>query len=602
MEFGNKKAALSVGFLPRATTKGKRAKEAMTALKSAPSFAGIMLSQPTALFPVGNHTSLRLKQPALSPEVSTGYWSNKENITLSGPSSTLTAKRVNAFKTAWQNFPFSQLSGMKKDAIKSAANPDNQSCPEKEIQESGIKSISNAVVRNETHPANQTNSATKIDQSIPLKNSRQSGFPDSNIPNPKGNILPALSERNNPVMETVTSKPIETNPKPQSSTGSVGIISPLPLNSINNNNSFLESTIQRTPSGIPTFMEGDFAESQEARQANQFFPANIESSSPARSLTLPPGEPSEFRLVQQENSYNAAIQSANEDTSEAQVDESEIPLPGREQSAGANRSDPSNPECSTNGGMASSGKGSMGRAGGGSNGSSGSWARFSAGMPFMLAKKPVNSTKRVNRDTSTEKTGKLEVVNPAKLKSKSTGVAAGMLKKTESILRNFERVSPASESKNTSLSEKVEWLTNLTQLAQKIRAQAQLLKGGGDSVLEVRLYPAHLGSVKVRIEVRGDQMNLSFSVERPEAATILRDARVDLAGIVTDQGYTLGQCEVESRLPQNRWAQSAMNSHQGGSADRENFAERDHSNQDGDPPAEEHRMLNFGYNTLDLVA
>jgi hypothetical protein len=96
-------------------------------------------------------------------------------------------------------------------------------------------------------------------------------------------------------------------------------------------------------------------------------------------------------------------------------------------------------------------------------------------------------------------------------------------------------------------------------------------------------------------------MRLTFSAERPEAVLALQEARSELSSMVTAQGYTLMQCDIENRLPLSRWAEFGAQSN----SSRRDFGDSSKDRQDSSPneaEAHQHRMLNLGYNTLDLVA
>ncbi len=144
-------------------------------------------------------------------------------------------------------------------------------------------------------------------------------------------------------------------------------------------------------------------------------------------------------------------------------------------------------------------------------------------------------------------------------------------------------------------------IENLAQLVEKIRARAQLLKVGSESVFEARLNPANLGSVRVRLAVQGEEMSLAFAAERPEAVSALQEARGDLTGLIASHGYTLSQCDIEGRYPSERWPQSAADADPDRSGERDGQEGGDERN-GHEEARDRHIPLHYGYNTMDLVA
>ncbi|RJP81650.1 MAG: flagellar hook-length control protein FliK [Candidatus Zixiibacteriota bacterium] len=150
--------------------------------------------------------------------------------------------------------------------------------------------------------------------------------------------------------------------------------------------------------------------------------------------------------------------------------------------------------------------------------------------------------------------------------------------------------------------ERMQRLQEVHGLAERLQARALLGKNGGAEALDIRLSPPALGPLRVQVEVHGEEMKLAFAADRPETARILVDIRPELTGLAQDRGYDLIQCEVNhhhaatgreadpdiadpSRPPR---LPSPSAAHENG----------DESPGDAPPP----RVLDFGYNTLDLVA
>lgn len=159
----------------------------------------------------------------------------------------------------------------------------------------------------------------------------------------------------------------------------------------------------------------------------------------------------------------------------------------------------------------------------------------------------------------------------------------------------------AAASRISHLESQIARLSNLKQIVEKIQARAQLMRSGERTTLNVHLNPPKLGMVQIKVEVQGDQMRLLFSADRPEAASVLQEARHELQALVNSQGYALVQCEVENRSAQNRWLEFGPDANSGG----QNYGRQSQENEDASNPDDQphqRQMLNYGYNTMELVA
>ena len=97
-------------------------------------------------------------------------------------------------------------------------------------------------------------------------------------------------------------------------------------------------------------------------------------------------------------------------------------------------------------------------------------------------------------------------------------------------------------------------------------------------------------------------MKLAFTADRPEAVAALQHARGDLTSLMSEQGYNLTNCDVDQRSPQRSHGQEAQNASNSNQRAFEGGVEGEVQ-----PPPEEalpsqHRQINLGYNTMDLVA
>ena len=152
------------------------------------------------------------------------------------------------------------------------------------------------------------------------------------------------------------------------------------------------------------------------------------------------------------------------------------------------------------------------------------------------------------------------------------------------------------------MDEKIQEIQNLKDIVDRIRARAQLLNNSGEMSLEARLNPAHLGPVRVLVDVTGDQMRLSFTADRPEAVVALQNAQSDLSSMISDHGYQLTDCDIDQRSPQQSKWQEAQNASNSGRRALNQDAEGETQKQQEEEQPNQHRQINLGYNTLDLVA
>ena len=178
----------------------------------------------------------------------------------------------------------------------------------------------------------------------------------------------------------------------------------------------------------------------------------------------------------------------------------------------------------------------------------------------------------------------------------------------EKILLSLNRETRSARSTlpspGTATATRIEYFRNLSGLAEKIQARAQL-RNGGNSLLEFQLTPPHLGSVLLRVETEGQEMRLHFGAQSESAMQMLKDMRTDLASAVSQQGYDLKRCDVEYQAMHDHrpptegavWADRQRTSRHmavpSGSAG---------PSLEGEWVEESAPRLDFGYNTLDLVA
>ena len=78
---------------------------------------------------------------------------------------------------------------------------------------------------------------------------------------------------------------------------------------------------------------------------------------------------------------------------------------------------------------------------------------------------------------------------------------------------------------------------------------------------ELKLHPAELGPVNVRIEMRADQASIQIVAASPETRSALEQSLPQLRDLLAGQGITLGQASVHDNAAQrdarpDAWAAS----------------------------------------------
>jgi flagellar hook-length control protein FliK len=87
----------------------------------------------------------------------------------------------------------------------------------------------------------------------------------------------------------------------------------------------------------------------------------------------------------------------------------------------------------------------------------------------------------------------------------------------------------------------------------------------------LRLNPAELGPVHVRVELRADQASIQIVAASPETRSALEQSLPQLRDLLAGQGITLGQATVHDGAAQREarpdmWASTRLPAHDDGSA------------------------------------
>jgi flagellar hook-length control protein FliK len=83
----------------------------------------------------------------------------------------------------------------------------------------------------------------------------------------------------------------------------------------------------------------------------------------------------------------------------------------------------------------------------------------------------------------------------------------------------------------------------------------------------LRLSPAHLGPIQIRIDLQQSQINVSFSAAHADTRSALADAIPRLREMLASGGLTLGQANVQQEAPGGGHARSQGTSAGGATPD-----------------------------------
>jgi len=101
---------------------------------------------------------------------------------------------------------------------------------------------------------------------------------------------------------------------------------------------------------------------------------------------------------------------------------------------------------------------------------------------------------------------------------------------------------------------------------QALAAQVQWMLGSQLQSATLRLSPAHLGPIQIRIDLQQSQINVSFSAGHADTRSALAEAIPRLREMLASGGLTLGQANVQQEAPGGGHAQSQRTSAGGSEA------------------------------------
>ncbi|MEO3678937.1 flagellar hook-length control protein FliK [Rheinheimera sp. FR7-31] len=126
----------------------------------------------------------------------------------------------------------------------------------------------------------------------------------------------------------------------------------------------------------------------------------------------------------------------------------------------------------------------------------------------------------------------------------------------------------SAEKPAASVAEQLKQSLNLLQqdAAGQLRERVNLMVRQNIQVAEIRLDPAGLGQMQIKIDMQQDQASVQFVVQQPQAKELLEQQLPRLREMLQQQGILLSEGQVQQQSQQHR--QSAQHSGQGNSNGR----------------------------------
>ncbi|MEW5681745.1 MAG: flagellar hook-length control protein FliK [Pseudomonadota bacterium] len=124
----------------------------------------------------------------------------------------------------------------------------------------------------------------------------------------------------------------------------------------------------------------------------------------------------------------------------------------------------------------------------------------------------------------------------------------------------------SAEKPAASVAEQLKQSLNLLQqdAAGQLRERVNLMVRQNIQVAEIRLDPAGLGQMQIKIDMQQDQASVQFVVQQPQAKELLEQQLPRLREMLQQQGIVLSEGQVQQQSQQQR--QSAQHSGQGNSS------------------------------------
>ena len=152
--------------------------------------------------------------------------------------------------------------------------------------------------------------------------------------------------------------------------------------------------------------------------------------------------------------------------------------------------------------------------------------------------------------------------------STPTTEAAVSLARAEGFASVLEQPSrPQSAAVAPSLAAQLKQL-NLQQqdAAGQLRERVQLMVRQNVQVAEIRLDPAELGQMQIRVNLQQEQATVQFIVQQQQAKELLEQQMPKLREMLQQQGIQLGEGQVQQQARQDRQERQSTEQHGGRSA------------------------------------
>ena len=137
----------------------------------------------------------------------------------------------------------------------------------------------------------------------------------------------------------------------------------------------------------------------------------------------------------------------------------------------------------------------------------------------------------------------------------------------------------------------------MQQLTEKVRFMAN----NRQITADMRLDPADLGSMQIRVSMQGDTASVSFVVQNAQAREVLEQATARLSEMLSEQGIQLGESNIQQDNSSADNAPEDTPSFATKHADTQNSEFSDESEQDGNIIAEQ-RITNGNIGGIDFYA
>jgi flagellar hook-length control protein FliK len=214
------------------------------------------------------------------------------------------------------------------------------------------------------------------------------------------------------------------------------------------------------------------------------------------------------------------------------------------------------------GASTAAGSNDVGASAGGASGVAAPGADAPSNIASWLTTTAAPAGTEVIAATGTGSTAGASVTGDAKIDDSLAGVAA----RAASLLPQLLAAIPTS-SDSSGVSRSINVPVSDPSWPQALAAQVQWMLGSQLQSATLRLSPAHLGPIQIRIDLQQSQINVSFSAAHADTRSALADAIPRLREMLASGGLTLGQANVQQEAPGGGHARSQGTSAGGATPD-----------------------------------